>query len=387
MRVLFVSPFPPARDGIGTYTKKLIQALGAAGHEAAVVLPSAQGSPAGDVIGALGASRRELTALRDVVRDWAPDVIHVQFAVAAFGTRTRALLSWLRGIRAVTGIPVVVTMHEVTRDTTTLRGPGRVLYRMLAAQSDQVIVHTRAAHDVLTRRIGVPAEKARVIPHPDPAPPCAATTPEELRARFGLGDAELLLAFGFIHVDKGLDDLIAALGLLHTAGDPSLSASRLVIAGTVRPRRGLFRVFELRDRLHLAAVLRQARRHKLDGRIVLTGFVPETDIAGWFQASSAVVLPYRRTEESGVASLSSAFGVPVVASTAGGLGERYSSSPWTFKPGDRMHLASVLGRFLATPPGGRAVAATARIAADLESVVAATADLYGSVAALVDTHA
>jgi glycosyltransferase involved in cell wall biosynthesis len=388
MRILFVSPFPPAQDGIGTYTKNLIVALAAAGHEAAVVLPRRHAFPSDGVIGALGTGQSERDILRDAVRDWAPDVIHVQFAVAAFGTRTRALLSWLRGIRSATDAPVIVTMHEVTRDTAMLRGPGRALYRLIARLSDQVIVHTRTARDALTGQIGVPADKVRIIPHPEPDAPRVVTTSDNLRQRFGLGNGEVLLAFGFIHVDKGLDDLVAAVGMLNEAADPGLAGSRLVIAGTVRPRQGLFRIFELRDRRHLAAVLRRARRDKIDSSIVLTGFVPEADMAGWFQTAAAVVLPYRRTEESGVASLAGAFGVPVIASTAGGLGERYAGSPWTFEPGDRRELASVIARFLSAPTDHREIAVSpVASVVDLGSIVTATSDVYRSVALMADTPA
>ena len=85
-----------------------------------------------DVIGALsGAGRPDLAALRGRTRDWCPDLIHVQFAVAAFGTRTRTLLACLELVRATTKIPVVVTMHEVTRDTALLRGLGIRIYGRL----------------------------------------------------------------------------------------------------------------------------------------------------------------------------------------------------------------------------------------------------------------
>ena len=133
----------------------------------------------------------------------------------------------------------------------------------------------------------------------------------------------------------------------------------------MRPRRGLFRLFEWRDRLHLARVLRIARRGGLSDIIVRTGYVSEADVAGWFRAASAVVLPYRRTEQSGVASLANAFGVPVLASTAGGLGERYGSSAWTFPPCAPRELAAALARFLAAPRDERASVA-GRAAADME---------------------
>jgi glycosyltransferase involved in cell wall biosynthesis len=367
MRVVFVSPFPPARDGIGTYAQALMAALEARGHEARVVVPD------------------RLATLRDEVLQWSPDVVHVQFAVAAFGTRTRALLSGLRLIRAAAGVPVVVTMHEVTRDTAALRGPGRALYRALAARCDRVIVHTASAFTALTGTVGVPAAKVTVIPHPEAVPPRAVSAPDDLRAHFGLGDAELLLAFGFVHVDKGLGDLIRALRRIRRAG-AQLDNVRLVIAGTVRPRRGPFRVFEWRDRLHLARVLRVARRGGLGDIIVRTGYVREADVAGWFGAASAVVLPYRRTEQSGVASLANAFGVPVLASTAGGLGERYAASAWTFPPRAPRELADVLARFLATARDERANG-TSPAAADMATVIAATLASYAAVSTPVPAAA
>lgn len=376
MRILFVSPFPPARDGIGTYTQALMAALRARGHETRVVVPRPQEGQSSDVLGTLGGGHPDLAVPGDAVRSWSPDLIHVQFGVGAFGSRTRALLSWLRLIRATGPVPVVATMHEVTRDTALLRGPGRALYRRLAAQCDHLIVHTRSARASLTGQLGVPEAKVTVICHPEARPPAVVSSAADLRGHFGLGQADVLLAFGFVHVDKGLDDLVRALRIVRRSGTPSLDQVRLVVAGTVRPRQGLFRLFELRDRLHLARVLRMARRGGLEDTIVRTGYVPEADVAGWFHAAAAVVLPYRRIEQSGVAGLANAFGAPVLASTAGGLGEHYSGSGWTFAPGSPRELAAVLARFLAAPPAERAWTGGRTAAADMDSVVDATLGVY-----------
>jgi glycosyltransferase involved in cell wall biosynthesis len=375
MRVLFVSPFPPARDGIGTYTQALMGALEARGHETQVVVPRQQ---EGGALGHIGGE-----GLDEAVREWSPDLIHVQFAVAAFGTQTRALLSWLRHVRATSQVPVIATMHEVTRDTATLRASGRALYRRIAAQCDQVIVHTRSAKVTLA---GISPSLATVIRHPEAKPPQAVSSPADLRAHFGLGDAEVLLAFGFVHVDKGLDDLVRALRIIRADGDaPLLEGVRLVIAGIVRPRHGLFRVFELRDRLHLARVLRTARRARITDTIVQTGYVPEADVAGWFQAASAVVLPYKRTEQSGVASLANAFGVPVLTSTAGGLGELFAASRWTFPPRSPEKLAEALAGFLRASSSERA--GERMSPADMDSIVAATLEVYNQTGRAVTTDA
>lgn len=389
MKILYVSPYPPAKDGIGTYTHLLGGAMRAAGHQVAVAAVRSHPDAPPEVIGALGGYGAP-EALRRAVAAFDPDVIHVQFAVPAFGSRTPALVRWL-GEPPAGRAPIVTTMHEVTRDTAVLRGPGRALYRRVAAASDHVIVHTRSGLRSLTESVGVPSARAEVIPHFSTDPPPAGTTAARLRTRFGLGDARLLLAFGFIHVDKGLDDLVRALASCRRQDPAALRDVRVVVAGTVRPRSGPFRVFEARDRLHLANVRRLARRHGLADHLRFTGFVPDGDIAAWFEAAEAVVLPYRKAEQSGVANLARAFGVPVIATTAGGLAELFAGSPWTVPPRSPERLAAVLLRFL----GAGAAAGDAAPSPDpswpasprepgtadmsLEQVAAATAAVYRAV--------
>lgn len=383
MKILYVSPYPPARDGIGTYTQVLGRALRATGHEVAVAAVRSAPDAPPEVIGALGGYGAP-ASLRTAVSAFRPDVIHVQFAVPAFGSRTPALVRWL-GELAGGPTPIVTTMHEVTRDTALLRGPGRALYRRIAACSDRVIVHTRAGLESVSGRIGAEAGRTEVIPHFSAAPPAAATTADELRARLGLGGARLLLAFGFIHVDKGLDDLVRALVACRRRDPVALRDVRVVVAGAVRNRAGGFRIFEARDRLHLANVRRLIRRHRLTRHFVFTGFVPDGDIVAWFDAAEAVVLPYRKAEQSGVANLAQASGVPVIATTSGGLAELFAGSPWTVPPGSPERLADALLRFLAAAPDDAGASPDRRSqpfrprhveAASLDNVAAATADVY-----------
>ncbi|WP_067829020.1 glycosyltransferase, partial [Actinomadura kijaniata] len=341
-------------------------------------------------VGALGAGGAH-AGLRAAVAGFAPDVLHVQFAVPAFGARTPALVRWLEEL-ARGPVPVVTTMHEVTRDTALLRGPGRALYRRIAERSDRIVVHTRGALDSLTGPVGAPAGRAGIVPHFSTPPPRAVSTSADLRERFGLDGDRVLLAFGFIHVDKGLDDLVAALALLRRRSPATLRGVRLVVAGQVRPRSGPFRLFEARDRLHLGRVRRLAARGGVADRLVFTGFVPDGDIAAWFDAAECVVLPYRKAEQSGVANLARAYGVPVVATTAGGLAELFAGSPWTAPPRSPDRLADVLRRFLSAgvevssyseslvaQPSRPAAAPPAAPGTELGEVAAATAALYRAV--------
>jgi glycosyltransferase involved in cell wall biosynthesis len=296
--------------------------------------------------------------MRRSVDEWKPDVIHIQFAIAAFGSRTLGLIRWIKKSRHSLGVPIVVTLHELARESSLLPLVSRPLFRWMATSCDHTIVHTRSALHIMVDDLGVPQANISLIPHPSAQPSSTGACPDELRDRFGLGGARVLLSFGFIHVDKGLSDLVTALDILRATRPSLLENVRLVVAGEVRPRQGAFRIFELRDRFYLRHILRRVKRSSLSDVIVMTGYVPAGDIATWFNIADAVVLPYRHIEHSGVASLALSFDVAVLASTVGDLSELFGHSPWTFPARAPARLAAALGDFLASASADRAAAPT-----------------------------
>lgn len=381
MKILYVSPYPPARDGIGDYTWMLANAVRNAGNEIRVVVPRTVPDAPSEVIGAITTVGHGYAKLRWTLARWKPDIVHVQFAIAAFGPRTFTLMRWIGMVRPDFNIPVVVTLHELTRESALLRAPGRAIHRWIAAHCDHLILLTRVARVALIEEVGLLESKVSVIPHPSANPPAASSASDELRARFGLGDARVLLAFGFIHVDKGLDDLIRALSIVRDTGAAHLDDVRLVVAGDVRPRLGLFRTLEARDRLYLAHLRRHVRRSAFQQLVVLTGYVPDGEVATWFNIAEAVVLPYRRAEQSGVVGLARSFNVPVLTSTVGGLTEQLAGSQWSFPPRAPARMAETLADFLAATSAERMRLPTAQVDDDLASVTAATLALYGAVIA------
>ncbi len=380
MKILYISPYPPAQDGIGTYTRMLAHAMRDLGNDVRVIVPRhISGSPS-EVLGTISLAGKNFVSLHNKITRWNPDIVHVQFAIAAFGTRTFGLMRWLEVLRREWRVPIIVTLHELTRETTLLRAAGRGIYRWIAAHCDLLIIHTDTAREALIDKLGVSQSKSVVIPHPTAGPPAGKSTPDDLRKRFDLHNARILLSFGFIHVDKGLDDLIRALGILRDSTAVQLDDVRIVVAGAVRPRHGPFRAMELRDRWYLVRVLRLARHMSLQEYLVLTGYVPEGDVAAWFLAAEAVVLPYRRTEQSGVAGLAGSFGVPVLASTVGGLAEQFAGSRWTFPPRNPERIAETLNKFLDAEPAEQAQLVPARRPSDLTSVITATMEHYATFA-------
>jgi glycosyltransferase involved in cell wall biosynthesis len=374
MRILFVGPYPPVRDGIGAFTWMLGREMNRAGHEIGVVVPySAPGMPA-EVRGTLTRPARERDQLRRLTGGWNPDVVHVQFAIAAFGTRTAALIRWLTAIRRYWDGPVVVTMHEPTREARLLPVLGPVVHRAIARRSDHFIVHTEAARRSVLAVPGVSEDRVSLTRLPDGRFAASAVSAGQLRSRFALGDARVLLAFGFIHPGKGLDDLVDALRILRDTRPAVLAGVRVVVAGAVRPRYGWFRLLGARDRRYLARLRSRIAGRGLQDLILMTGYVPDGEVAAWFDGAAAVVLPYRTAEQSGVAGLARAAGTPVLASTAGGLAEQSGGPRWTFPPGEPARLAQTLAEFLAAPPARPAAAPPH----DIAPVAAATLDLYRS---------
>lgn len=379
VKVLYISPYPPVHDGIGDYTAILASAVRGAGNDFNVVVPFAGPNDRPEVVGAVAAAGLKGSKLQSAIAARKPDVVHVQFAVAAFGSHTMWLMRLIGVIRNKLQIPVVVTLHEATRELSTLRTVGMLIHRWIAKNCDQIVVHTDIAKNTLVEAVGVPRTKITVIPFPGAPRPPATSTTEELRNRYRLAEAKVLLAFGFIHVDKGLDDLVEALHILQGARPRDLDRVRVVIAGTVRPRRGLFRAFELRDRLYLAHLLWDVRRTGLAEVVVLTGYVPDGEVAPWFDLADAVVLPYRRIEQSSVAGLACSLGVPVLASTTGGLAEQLDSYPWTFPARAPQRLAETLAEFWAAKSQGSPEVRAPRPVADLSAVTSLTLDVYCAV--------
>ena len=201
---------------------------------------------------------------------------------------------------------------------------------------------------LLINEVGLMETKVTLMPLPKVLLHAATSSPTDLRVRYGLGDATVLLAFGFVHADKGLDDLVKAVKILRDTQPNLLENVRVVVAGEVRPRQGLFRAFEARDRLYFARTLRLARRNAVERHLLLTGYVPDGEVAGWFESAGAVVLPYRSVDQSGVAWLARSLNVPVLSSMAGGLSEQCPYSRWTFPPRAPDRIACAIADFLRT---------------------------------------
>lgn len=270
---------------------------------------------------------------------------------------------WI-AVLARTGLPIVVTAHNLVLDESAGRSAGvlRRLEGWLPGRVDDLI----AVSDGIAARFGGPSEVLQVIPPagPEPRP---SRAPAEVREALGVpAGAPLVVSVARLHPQKDLPTLIIAAEHLR-ATVPDI---RIAVVGEGP----------------LEATLRSMIRvHGLDGTVLLVG--PTDNAADLMAAADAVVIT--SLWESG----------PLVAAEALFLERPLVSTPVGFVPkliedhrsgrlveiGDASAVASAVADVLRDPAGSRAMAAEggrrARALLGAPHLVAEVASVYDKVLA------
>ena len=238
-----------------------------------------------------------------------------------------------------------------------LREPGRreLYLRMLrlVRRADRLVAISRHSAREAAAHLGIPAERIRVAPPlADPRfRPLPAEERERLlaplRERLGLPDA-FLLTVSHLHHTKNLRGLFDAYALLAPRARRELP---LVVACELHPT-------------HAATVRGWARKRGIEESLILTGFVPDEELAALYNAATLYVH----------ASLHEGFGLPVaeamrcgtavVAADATSLPEMVGDAGRLADPADPAALARAIEELRRDPElrrelGERALARSA----------------------------
>ncbi len=395
MRVLMISwEYPPVVvGGLGRHVHALAVELARAGHDVVVLSRRPGGSDA--------TTHPTLDETRDGVRvlSVAEDPVHLEFrrdmvawTLAMGHALLRAALTRLGGWRPevvhahdwlvahpaialadVLGVPLVATIHatEAGRyDGWLSSAVSRQVHSAewwLANRADALITCSGAMRDEVVELFDVRPGVVTVL-HNGITPRGWQVDPRQVRAarlRYAPGGAPLLLYFGRLEYEKGVQDLIAALPRIRRVHP----GTRVLVAGTGTAA---------------AQLVDAARAHRVLRSVRFVGHLPDEELAALLPAADAVVLPSRYEPFGIVALEAAAAGAPLVASTAGGLGEIVveGETGTAFPPGDVAELARAVTRVLADPRGAesRARAARARLGVDFDwaRIAAGTAAVYAA---------
>lgn len=169
----------------------------------------------------------------------------------------------------------------------------RVLHHVIYGFPHRLVVHTAKMQTELVEHFGIPENRIVVMPHGVDAVPENFVVP-------ALSETLRILLFGGLVRYKGVDLLLSALAYC-----PELPIE-ITIAGEARDAAYAQEVEEL-----IAAL---GANHKVTWK---RGFIPESEVAGYFESCDAVALPYRHIDQSGVLFTAFRFGCPVIATDVG----------------------------------------------------------------------
>lgn len=227
--VALIGNFPPRRCGIATFTADLHAALRVAEPEAklsTIVMtdPGMAYAYPQEVDYEIAQERLEdYLAAAEHINALNPDVICVQHEFGIFGGRSgEHLAAMLDKLRA----PVVTTLHTILPEPD--EDQRRVLERVAGASS-RLVAMTEMGRTILTRDLGITPKKVSVIPHGIPDLPFL--DPAFEKRRFGLDARDVVLTFGLLSPNKGIEVMIAALPQL-VERHPDLT---YVILGATHP--------------------------------------------------------------------------------------------------------------------------------------------------------
>ncbi|MCD4678173.1 MAG: glycosyltransferase family 4 protein [Desulfobacula sp.] len=226
------------------------------------------------------------------------------------------------------GIKVVYTIHNVMPVHQRLRFYHRIMFRVMYAFCDQIIIHTEKGKEEVIDLYSVEPSKINIIPHGDYKffLPENKMTSSEAKKSLGISDqCRTILFFGAIRENKGLENIIKAMPLIIRQMPDVL----LLIAGEPCGDYSKY------SRIILDSNLTKNIWERLD-------YISNEDLPSFFLASDIVILPYHEVTGSGILQVAYAFSKPVVATDLDGFRETVSDGKngYLTRPGDIDDLAN-----------------------------------------------
>lgn len=208
-RIAFIGNYLPRECGIATFTADLCTELAAEyGPGRLFAIPVNDPGPDYDYPEQvrLEIEQDELASYEraaDFLNFNGNDLVCLQHEYGIYGgSAGNYILTLLRKLK----MPLVTTLHTV------LRAPDadqRAVLEEIARLSDRLVVMSELAAELLRDVYAVPGEKIDVIPHGVPEMPFM--DPNYFKDKFGTEGKSVLLTFGLLSPNKGIENVIRAL--------------------------------------------------------------------------------------------------------------------------------------------------------------------------------
>jgi len=281
-RIAFIGNYLPRQCGIATFTTDLCEAIAAEHGDTTCIAV-----PVNDIEGGYAYPDRvrfELTEkdiesyrrAADFLNINGVDLVCLQFEYGIFGGRAGShILALLRDLR----VPIVTTLHTILREPDAHQ--RRVLMEV-AGLSDRLVVMSKRGAEFLQEIYHISPEKIDLIPHGIPDLPFV--DPSFHKDLFGVEGKIVLLSFGLLSANKGIENVISALPAI-LAKHPNVV---YFIVGATHPH-----VLRQEGETYRFSLQWLAQEKGVDGQVVFYNrFVSLEELVEFIGAADIYITPY-----------------------------------------------------------------------------------------------
>ncbi|HXE63101.1 MAG TPA: glycosyltransferase family 4 protein [Bryobacteraceae bacterium] len=208
-RIAFIGDYLPRKCGIATFTSDILRAVAAAHPKSecfAVAVNDVQGVYDYPEEVRFEIDEQDLSSyLRaaDFLNISDVDVVCLQHEFGIYGGAAGShILAMLRDLR----MPIITTFHTVLQNP---KADQRRVMQELISLSTRVVVMAERGRDMLQEIYHAPAGKIDLVPHG--IPDVAFADSADFKEQFGVADKIVLLTFGLLSPNKGIEHVINSL--------------------------------------------------------------------------------------------------------------------------------------------------------------------------------
>jgi glycosyltransferase involved in cell wall biosynthesis len=286
-RIAVVGNYLPRQCGIATFTTDLCDAIstecGIARLYAVPVSDTESGYPYPERV-RLALAQDDLSSYEqaaDFLNFTNFDLVCLQHEYGIFGGPAGShILALLRRLK----MPVITTLHTVLREP---NPDQRRVMEEIAALSDRLIVMSELSSQFLQEIFKVPGSKIDMVPHGVPDLPFL--DPNFYKDRFGVEGKAVLLTFGLLSPNKGIENVIQALPQILSKHKNVV----YIVAGATHPH--ILRREGDHYREHLQAL---AKEIGVKSQVIFHNrFVSPQEMVEFIGAADIYITPYRHEEQ------------------------------------------------------------------------------------------
>ncbi|MGE5374593.1 MAG: glycosyltransferase [Bacteroidota bacterium] len=281
-RIAFIGNYLPRQCGIATFTTDLCEAIAAEYDGTTCIALPVNDIEAGYPYPArvrFELTEKDIDSYRraaDFLNINNVDLVCLQHEYGIFGGRAGShILALLRELR----MPIVTTLHTILHDPDP---DQRRVLEGVAGLSDRLVVMSKRGAEFLQEVYGVSPEKIDQIPHGIPDVPFV--DPSFHKDLFGVEGKIVLLSFGLLSANKGIENVIAALPTI-VARYPNVV---YIILGATHPH-----VIQHEGETYRLSLQWLAQEKGVEGQVIFYNrFVTLEELIEFISATDIYITPY-----------------------------------------------------------------------------------------------